>query len=126
MIKSIKALFKGFWVVFKHLFKKPVTLEYPEKKRELSDAFRGKLKVEGCIGCGICKKVCPTGAISYNKNEEGNVISYTFDLKKCIFCGNCKFYCPKGAITMTNEYELASEKIENLKLYYKGGDFNDW
>ena len=50
MIKSIKALFKGFWVVFKHLFKKPVTLEYPEKKRELSDAFRGKLKVEGCIG----------------------------------------------------------------------------
>ena len=121
MIKNIKSFIEGHITVFKHLFKKSVTLEYPEKKRELTDAFRGKLVVNGCVGCGVCKKVCPTGAISYNKNDEGKVTSYTFDLKKCIFCGNCSFYCPKNAISMTKEYELATENIEELKLHYKGG-----
>ena len=35
-IKSVKTLFEGLSVVFKHLFKKPVTLEYPEKKKEMN------------------------------------------------------------------------------------------
>ena len=43
MLNEIKALWEGLWTVFKHLFKKPVTLEYPEKRRELNDEFRGKL-----------------------------------------------------------------------------------
>ena len=96
MLKEIKALWDGMQTVFKHLFRKPVTLEYPEKKRILNDIFRGKLKVDGCVGCGLCKKVCPTGAISIER-EDKKIIS-KIDLKKCIFCGNCTFYCPKGAI----------------------------
>ena len=121
MIKPVKSLIEGFLTVFKHLFKSPVTLEYPEKKRELNDVFRGKLEVSGCLGCGICKKVCPTGAISYKKDAEGKVVEYSFDLKKCIFCGNCAFYCPKGAIKMSKEYELASPDKSDLILKYSGG-----
>ena len=112
------ALLKGLITVFKHLFMHPVTLEYPEVKRETN--FRGKPEVRGCVGCGICKKVCPSNAINFVKNEEGNVISYTFDLKKCIFCGNCMYYCPHKAITMTNNYELAKNKYDELKLTYEG------
>lgn len=120
-IKCILATLDSMFVVFKHLFKPAVTLEYPEKKRELNDVFRGKLEVEGCVGCGICKKVCPTGAINYQKDGSGKVTNYTFDLEKCIFCGNCKFYCPHSAIKMTKEYELATEDKSELKLSYKGG-----
>ena len=115
------ALIEGLLTVLKHLFMKPVTLEYPEKKRVLSDSFRGKPEVKGCIGCGICKKVCPSGAIDYIKNDNGDVISYKFNLEKCIFCGNCMYYCPQKAITMTKNYELATEEKNGLILNYKGG-----
>lgn len=121
MLGGIKGLFVGLFTVFKHLFKRPVTLEYPKKKRELNDNFRGKPVVEGCIGCGICQKVCPTGAISFTKDENGKVSSYTVDLKKCMFCGNCEYYCPKGAIKLTKEYELATDDIDELVLKYNGG-----
>ena len=116
----MKALFLGFFTVFKHLFMRPVTLEYPEKKR-FGDNYRGKPVVSGCVGCGICKKVCPSNAISYEKDDNGKVISYTFDLKKCIFCGNCMYYCPQKAIKLTKEFELGTEIKDDLMLNYKGG-----
>lgn len=99
--------------VFKHLFKKPVTLEYPEKKSLPSENFRGKPVVNGCVGCTSCIRVCPTGAITISKNE------FKIDLKKCIFCGNCAYYCPKGAIKMSGEYELASQDRNDLELVYR-------
>lgn len=99
--------------VFKHLFKRPVTLEYPEKKKEVNEFFRGKPVVKNCIGCTTCIKVCPSGAI---KIEDGY---FKIDLKKCIFCGNCAYYCPKGSIRMSDEYELATEDRDDLELIYK-------
>ena len=117
----MRALLDGLLTVFKHLFMQKVTLEYPEKKRFQSEAFRGKPVVSGCVGCGICKKVCPSNAIEYIKNEEGKVVSYTFNLKKCIFCGNCMYYCPHHAIKLTSEFELGTADKEDLVLKYKGG-----
>ena len=122
MIKGIFALLDGMITVFKHLFKRPVTLEYPEKTRDTGEYFRGKPETRGCIGCGICLKVCPSGAIKYEKNSEGKVISSKFDLRKCIFCGNCSYYCPKGAINMSKDFELGTENKEELVIKYQGGN----
>lgn len=109
MLKCIVSML----TVFKHLFKRPVTLEYPEKKLTSPENFRGKPVVKDCAGCYCCIRVCPTGAITMTKDE------FKIDLKKCIFCGNCSYYCPKGAIKMSGEYELASEDKNDLELKYE-------
>ena len=54
-----------------------------------------------CIGCLICQKNCPTGAISGSLKEMQAV-----DPEKCIDCGLCGKLCPKSAIVDTNGVQL--------------------
>lgn len=46
----------------------------------------------GCIGCKICEKNCPTGAIKVENNNA------TIDYEKCIGCGVCAEKCPRHII----------------------------
>ncbi len=48
---------------------------------------------ETCKRCGICKKNCPAGAITGDKDHP-----YVIDQDKCVKCGICQSKCPFKSI----------------------------
>lgn len=105
--------------LIKSLFKKPATLNYPAIKSPMAKGFRGKLKFNPslCIGCKLCMRDCPCGAIEI-KEIAPKQFQAEINLAKCIYCGQCVDSCLKKALEMTEEYELAQLDPEKLKIIF--------
>ncbi len=132
----LPAIAKGMGITLKHFFRKPVTIKYPEQKREYAPVYRGwhVLKVdeagaERCTACGLCAVACPAEAITMEaaerkKGEEGlyreekYAAVYEINMLRCIFCGLCEEACPKEAIFLTDRLVDVSQN-RNSMIYGK-------
>jgi len=120
----IMPLLNGLKITLQHLFKKPVTLQYPDEKQPVSARYRGlhALKVSHdqakCVACYLCPTVCPAKCITVEAGETESHDKYAdvyeIDILRCIFCGYCVEACPVDALKMTGEYELANYKREDF------------
>ena len=120
-------LLKGMALTGKYLFRKKITVQYPEEKTPMSPRFRGQHAQrrypngeERCIACKLCEAVCPALAISIDLEERKDgtrrTTRYDIDLTKCIFCGFCEESCPVDAIVETRNFEYIGENRDDLYM----------
>jgi NADH-quinone oxidoreductase subunit I len=119
-VYTIYSIVKGHIVTIVNLFRKKVTLQYPEQRWELPEGYRGlpTLPVDSatgkdaCIGCGACARACPTQLITVEahvgEDKKRVVDSFSINAGLCMFCGLCEDACPVGAIVLSDHYELAA------------------
>jgi NADH-quinone oxidoreductase subunit I len=120
-------LFIGLSVTGRHLFKRKITVQYPEEKTPQSYRFRGLHALrrypngeERCIACKLCEVVCPPLAITIESEERADgsrrTTRYDIDLTKCMFCGFCEESCPVDSIVETQIFEYHGEKRGDLLM----------
>ncbi len=118
-------LFKGMALTGKYMFKRKITIQFPEEKTPLSPRFRGLHALrryengeERCIACNLCEAICPAVAITIESEVRADgsrrTTRYDIDLHKCIFCGMCEEACPVDAIVETQIFEYHGEKRSDL------------
>jgi NADH-quinone oxidoreductase subunit I len=119
-------LFAGLRVTLRNLFRRKVTIQYPEEKTPVSPRYRGLHALrrypngeERCIACKLCEAVCPALAITIDSDvaPDGTrrTTRYDIDLFKCIYCGFCEEACPVDAIVETRIHDYHMEnRGENI------------
>src|SRR3990170_8292006 len=124
-LEGAKALITGFLVVLRHLFRRPITEEYPEYKRPLPERSRARIILtrdpdgeERCVACYLCSAVCPVSCISMQSAERGDGRRYPrwfrINFARCIYCGLCEEACPTLAIQLTPRFETCEREVLNL------------
>lgn len=132
----LPAIIGGMFITIKHLFKKKVTINYPEVKRPIAPVYRGQHVLkrdeqgrENCTACGLCAVACPAEAITMTATErkkgeehlyreEKYASVYEINMLRCIFCGLCEEACPKEAIFLTDRI-VPSTTLRESFIYGK-------
>lgn len=119
-------VFDGMSVSLSYLFRKPITVQYPDRTPEpildmIPDGYRGILdvKTETCTACMACMRTCPVQVINIVVEKVGDppkrmMTHFAINIAKCMFCGLCSEACPTGAIHHTKEFEGASPVFNDL------------
>jgi formate hydrogenlyase subunit 6/NADH:ubiquinone oxidoreductase subunit I len=127
--QAATSIFEGLTITLSHMFRKPVTIQYPDKTaRPVSELMpersRSWLKVEMdiCTACLMCENSCPIDCIKIvvaKDSPKGRAMSgFDIDMAKCMYCGLCTEPCPTGAIHFIPEFERAAYSLEEMISHF--------
>jgi NADH-quinone oxidoreductase subunit I len=125
------SLVRTMWQVFLHLFRRRVTVQYPDQQPALAPRWRGRIILsrdpdggERCVACYLCAVACPVDCIALQATEDAHGRRYPkffrINFSRCIFCGFCEEACPTYAIQLTPDFEMS--EYERPHLVYEKDD----
>jgi NADH-quinone oxidoreductase subunit I len=125
--EAVSSAFVGMSITIKHIWTKPVTLQYPEERQVLPDRYRGFVhnEITKCDACNICAKACPVDCIYIETDGKGKdryMTRYAIDYNKCIWCSLCTENCHTGSITMSHDYDHSVYLRESLVYEFMDPD----
>jgi Ni,Fe-hydrogenase III small subunit/Pyruvate/2-oxoacid:ferredoxin oxidoreductase delta subunit len=99
--------------MIKKIVKYPrLTQDYPNKYPETKNFICNPIiDTSKCTNCGKCIERCPSNAIV--KDITGNT---GINQDECIVCTLCEEVCQNNAIKMTNKFDLAKKKRDELRV----------
>jgi NADH-quinone oxidoreductase subunit I len=119
------SIIRTIWLVFLHMFRKRVTVQYPEHKAYVPPRWRGRIILsrdpdggERCVACYLCAVACPVDCIALQATEDETGRRYPeffrINFSRCIFCGYCEEACPTYAIQLTPDFEMGEYHRPNM------------
>ncbi len=128
--RAIVSTFEGLSVTSSWLFRRPLTLQYPDRIERpvqdlLPECYRGILEVDlaRCSGCLLCARACPVDCIDIGleKNRATGVREIThfdIDIGRCMYCGLCTEACKFDSIVHTRDFEAVTDSPDGLTLRF--------
>ncbi|MBI3743478.1 MAG: NADH-quinone oxidoreductase subunit I [Chloroflexi bacterium] len=117
---------RGMWVTMGTMFRKPVTVQYPQEHITMSPRNLGfpvllwddNVNEPACTGCQVCMRYCPTDCITVEmkdnplhtvgKSPRRKIVEdFQIREERCILCGICVEVCNFDAILMSDFHEEA-------------------
>jgi NADH-quinone oxidoreductase subunit I len=125
LFRGLGGLIDSYGISLRHLFRRPITEQYPEYRRPLAERTRARIILtrdpqgnERCVACYLCSGVCPVSCISMESAARADGRRYArwfrINFARCIYCGFCEEACPTLAIQLTPEYEFCEGRPLDL------------
>jgi formate hydrogenlyase subunit 6/NADH:ubiquinone oxidoreductase subunit I len=138
LVELFQSIIAGLSSQSRYLFRarveyKSVTEKYPDtvSGKSSSDLFvnyKGYLRndLNKCSGCAACLPLCSVSALSMDTESKSDgsfaVKNFKIHLGRCFSCSVCIEACPESSLSYSKDFELVSEKSEDLVMVTYSGE----